>query len=346
MTAEALPAPTPAPSPAPELAEPDDRRRRRRLIILLLLVGLLAVLLGLLLWYLLFRQPLPLPPIPTTPQMPGYTTSIYGAARPTGVAVSSAGDRIYVTETEGDQVARVFDAGGNQLATLEPPASTGTEHVPVYVAIDPLTEEVYVSDRPVGTIYVYNRDGVFQREFRPPAELDGWQPLGIAFDASGWLYVTDLAGEQQQVAVIDRSGALARTFGAEAGLNFPNGIALDGAGNAYVTDSNNGRLLVFDTAGVLVAQVGRGVGVGNLGLPRGVTIDSRGRVYVIDTTGQGVFVYDVLKADQQRLDYLGFFGDQGIEDGAFQYPTGGDVDDRGRVYVADTVNDRIQVWSY
>jgi DNA-binding beta-propeller fold protein YncE len=69
-------------------------------------------------------------------------------------------------------------------------------------------------------------------------------------------------------------------------------------------------------------------------------------VYVIDTTGQGVFVYDVLKADQQRLDYLGSFGKQGIEDGAFEYPTGGAVDSRGRVYVADTVNDRIQVWSY
>lgn len=342
MTAEALP----APAPAPEVVEPDDRRRRRRLLLLLLLFGLLAVLLGLLLWYLLFRQPIPFPPIPVAPQMPGYTTSIYGADRPTGVAVSSTGDRIYVTETEGAQVTRLFDAGGTELATLEPPASTGTEHVPVYVAIDPLTEEVYVTDRPMGTIYVYNRDGVFQREFRPPAELEGWQPLGVAFDPTGRLFVTDLAGPKQQVAIIDRTGALVRQFGATENLNFPNGISIDGAGNAYVTDSNNGRLLVYDPAGTLVAQVGRGVGVGNLGLPRGVAIDARGRVYVIDTSGQGVFVYDVLKADQQRLDYLGSFGVQGIEDGAFEYPTGGAVDGRGRVYVADTINDRVQVWSY
>jgi len=344
MTAEALPAPTP--TPAPEVAEPDDRRRRRRLILLLLLFGLLVVFLGLLLWYLIFRQPLPLPQIPTTPVMPGYATSYYGAERPTGVAVASSGDRIYVTETDGAQTARVFDARGNELGTLEPPASTGTEHVPVYVAIDPLTEEVYVTDRPTGSIYVYNRDGVFQRAFRPPAELEGWQPLGIAFDAAGTLYVTDLAGLAPQVVVIDRTGALARTLGATDRLNFPNGLAVDAAGNLYVADSNNGRLLVYDPSGKLAAQVGRGVGVGNLGLPRGVAIDGRGRVYVVDTTGQAVFVYGVLEPGAERLEYLGTFGTQGVEDGAFEYPTGGAVDGRGRVYVADTINDRVQVWSY
>jgi DNA-binding beta-propeller fold protein YncE len=277
--------------------------------------------------------------------MPGYSTSIYGVERPTGVAVNASGDRIYVTETEGDQTARIFDARGNQLGTLEPPVSTGPEHVPVYVAIDPQTEEVYVSDRPTGSIYVYNRDGIFQREFAPPAELDGWQPLGLAFDAAGSLYVTDLAAPPQ-VRVIDRSGSLVRSLGATDRLSFPNGIAIDAAGYVYVTDSNNGRLLVYGKDGTLAAQVGRGVGVGNLGLPRGAAIDGRGRIYIVDTTGQAVYVYGVLAPDAQRLEYLGSFGRQGIEDGQFEFPTGGAVDARGRVYVADTINDRIQVWSY
>lgn len=349
MTAEALPAGT-APGPAgtaPGPAAPtDDRRRRRRLVLLVLLIGLLAALLGLLLWYLLFRQPLPLPQVPTVPQMPGYATSIYGPDRPTGIAVSPSGDRIYVTETGGAQVTRAYDAGGNLVATLEPPAVTGTDHVPVYLAIDPLTSEVFVSDRPRGTIYVYDRDGRFQRELRAPAEVAGWQPLGLAFDAAGTLYVTDLAGEAQQVLVLDRSGELVRSFGAADRLAFPNGIAIDAAGNAYVTDSNHGRLLVYDPAGNLAAQVGRGAGIGNLGLPRGVAIDGRGQVYVVDTTGQAVFVYATLQAGSERLEYLGSFGRQGIEDGAFEFPTGGATDARGRVYVADSVNDRVQVWSY
>ena len=36
----------------------------------------------------------------------------------------------------------------------------------------------------------------------------------------------------------------------------------------------------------------------------------------------------------------------GVGDGQFQYPNGIAVDGRGRVYVADSFNDRVQVWSY
>ena len=128
----------------------------------------------------------------------------------------------------------------------------------------------------------------------------------------------------------DRDGNLVRTLGESAGMSFPNGVAVDAAGNVYVTDSNNGRLLVFDAAGTVVAQVGRGIGDGNLGLPRGVAVSGDGRVYVADATGQGVFVYSTLKEGERRLEYLGYFGGQGIEDGSFQFPNGLALDARGR----------------
>ena len=89
------------------------------------------------------------------------------------MAVNAAGDRIYVAETEGDRVVRMFDAGGNELGVLQPPAeTTGAEHVPVYVAVDPVTNEVYVSDRPTGSVYVYDRDGAYQREYRPAEAIE------------------------------------------------------------------------------------------------------------------------------------------------------------------------------
>ena len=119
----------------------------------------------------------------------------------------------------------------------------------------------------------------------------GWQPLGLAFDTEGNLYVTDLSGPFQKVLVIDRAATVVRTLGENEKLSFPNGVAVDGAGNVYVTDSNNGRLLVFDAEGTVRAQVGRGAGQGNLGLPRGLAVDGSGRVFVADTTGQGVFIY-------------------------------------------------------
>ena len=229
---------------------------------------------------------------------------------------------------------------------MQPPLSTGSEHVPVYVARDPVTGEVYVTDRPNGAIYVYDANGTYQRSFDPGVALEGWQPLGMWFDRDGNLYVTDVSTQPQQILVFDRAGNVVQRLGREAGLNFPNGIAVDKDRNVYVTDSSNGRLLVLDTIGAVVAQVGRGVGEGNLGLPRGVTVDDKGRVYVADATGQGVFVYGTYVPGETALPYLGFFGGEGVGNGAFLYPNGITVDGRGRVYVTDAGNDRVQVWSY
>ena len=50
----------------------------------------------------------------------------------------------------------------------------------------------------------------------------------------------------------------------------PYSIAVAPDGRIYVTDSNNGRLLVFGADGALRTQIGRGTGQGNLGLPRGL----------------------------------------------------------------------------
>lgn len=341
MTADATMLPAGAPA---QVDEEPSRRRRRKVVILLLLFVLMALLLGVAIWYFLFRQPIPIPVIPPA-AIPSYATSLYGTSDPSGLAVTDSGDRIYVTETEGDRVVRMFDAGGKELAVLRPPVETGAEHVPVYVAISPTTGDVFVSDRPAGAVYVYNRDGAFQREFRPAVAIEGWQPLGLAFDGVGNLYVSDLVAAQQ-VHKFDPAGKLLLSFGADEGLSFPNGIAVDAAGLVYVTDSNNGRLLVFNPDGTLRAKIGRGAGFGNLGLPRGIAIDSQGRLFVVDSSGQGVLVYEVLAGDQTQPEHRGFFGGHGVDDGQFAFPMGVAVDGRGRVYVADTANDRIQVWSY
>jgi DNA-binding beta-propeller fold protein YncE len=333
------------PGPMPESDAGARRRRQRKGFLLLLLLLLLAMLTSVVIWYLIFRQPLPLPPIPES-AVPSYATSIYGTSGPMGVAVSTSGDRIYVADTEGDRVVRIFSAGGAQVGVLPPPESAlVTGFVPVYLALHPTTGEVWVTDRPTGSLHVYDRDGAYLRQFRPTEAEGGWQPVGVTFDPAGNLYVTDLS-RSQRVLKYDPQGVLLLTLGADQGLAFPNGVAVDADGRIYVTDSNNGRLLVFAPDGELLGRVARGAGAGNLGLPRGIAIDNQGRVFVVDSSGQGVVVYGVLDANDQQPKRLGAFMKHGLGDGEFAFPTGVAVDDRGRVYVADTANNRIQVWSY
>jgi sugar lactone lactonase YvrE len=121
---------------------------------------------------------------------------------------------------------------------------------------------------------------------------------------------------------------------------------VDGAGTIYVTDSNNGRLVTFASDGKGTVRIGRGAGQGNLGLPRGLAIDSSDRIFTVDTTAQGVAIYRTQRGEDQQVEYLGSFGVPGIADGQFSFPNGLALDSRGRVYVADTFNDRVQIWSY
>lgn len=335
-----------APAGAAPIAEtPDDRRRRRwRIALLLLLIGVALSLAIFTAWYLLFHKPISEFPLPNivTQAMPGYEYSLYGIGRPTGIAVASDGSRIYVTQTEGSTAVMVFDGHGNQVATLTPP-DTGTDHVFVYVAIDPLSGDVYVSDRPTASIYVYSADGTYLRTFDAPAGLAGWQPLGLSFDPAGQMLVTDAV--RGQVDEFGTDGVLVRTIGQANQFNFPNAAVFDQDQRLYVSDSNNGRLIVLDQSGNQLAVVRRGPGDGDLGLPRGLAIDDESRLYVVDTTDQSVKVYSADGADAQPA-FLGSFGTEGSGDGAFSFPNAVATDNHGRVYVADWNNDRVQVWSY
>jgi DNA-binding beta-propeller fold protein YncE len=329
-------------------APPTKMRRKRKAQIGSLLIAL--VILGLLFaWYLMNRQPLSeLPGLGST-KLPHYELSIYGTANPIAVAVTPTGDRIYVTESNGPRLVHVYDKTGKQVGTLNPPKSTGPSHLPDYVAINPVSQDVYVSDRATNMIYIYNATGTYLRTFTPKGKPVGaWQPLGLAFGPDGSLYATDVqgTGKAHRVVSFSPDGTFVRTLSTTGTLSFPNGIAVDGHGNVDVADSNNGRLLVFTPAGKTLGMVGHGVGAGDLGLPRGVAMDGSGRLFVVDSSDHMVRVYDATSVTVATPTFIGSFGNEGQKDGTFEYPNGVATDTRAHIYVTDQGNNRVQVWGY
>jgi len=342
---------TPPPTVPPVTAADQTPPHRRRQVALLLILSLL--LLGLLIfaaWYLLFRQPVEtlIPNLDLT-KPPSYQLSTYNVSQPIGVAVSSDGSRIYVTQGGGDESTVLIDTSGNHLATLAPPADVTARASQLYVAVDPKTGDVYATDRTNGAVYVYAADGTYKSTFDPSTGGSGitvWQPLAIAFDAQGDLYVSDVGGDYQKVHVFGPDGTWLRDLGSAGLFSFPNGIGVDQNGNVYVADSDNGRLIVFDKTGTQVGVVERGPSDGQLGMPRGVVVDGQGRVYVVDAVAQSVQIFRVLQPGDTKPVFLASFGSEGTVDGTFEFPNGVAVDGRGRVYVADWNNNRLQMWSY
>lgn len=339
----------PAETPPAEAPSAEEERRRRRKVLLLILLGALVLLLLIIaLWYFIFRKPISVLPIPPAPQdeVPGFSLAVYDLTKPLSVAVTPDGARMFVTQGEGSQETLVLDGHGSKLSVLKPPATITSRATQQFLAIDPITSEVYASDRMAGAVYVYSALGTFERRFEPGSSLPGWQPLALAFDAKGNLYISDVGGASTRIHEYGRDGKLVRDFGTPGTLTFPNGIAVDKAGQVYVTDTNNGRLVVFDPSGTQKGVISRGPAAGELGLPVGIAIDENDRVFVVDSVAQAVQVYRVLKTGDRGPTYLASFGKEGTADGAFEFPNGIALDARGHVYVADWNNDRVQVWSY
>jgi len=325
-----------------------SKKRKAKIAALLIALVILALLFA---WYLMNRKPLSELPGLSAAKVPGYQFSIYGTSHPLGVAATDSGDRIYVTQSDGPRVVAVFDRAGKALGTLKPPASTGKTHLPMYVAINPTTQDVYVSDRTTRVIYIYDKNGTFVRTFAPKGDLgEGgkWNPLGLAFAPDGTLYATDVRGEgakTHRVAVFGPDGTLVRSMGAPGQLSFPNGVVVDNQGNIEVTDSNNGRLVVFSPYGKLLATITQGVGEGDLGLPRGAAVDDAGRLFVADTSDHQIRVYTIDESKATPT-YVGSFGEEGQIDATFEYPNGVATDKRAHIYITDRENNRVQVWGY
>jgi NHL repeat len=331
--------------PVPQVEEEPASRRKKILLLLLLLVLLVLSLLTA--WYLLFRKPLTVLPNPFGDgPMPTYQGSLYNLTKPQGVAVSADGSRIVVTQTGTSLETLLLDRQGAKLGVLKPPAAMIAQPHQLFVAIDPVTSQIWTTDRFNGAVVIYGSDGTYVKIFDQGPALANWQPLGIGFDKAGDAYIADVSSGPAVIHVFGANGKPIRDFGGTSSLDHPNGIAVADDGTVYVTDTGNGRLQVFDASGNRIGMVDRGDSVGNLGLPVGVAFDDQGRILVADSSAAKVQAYAAMVAGAAGPRYINAFGEKGSGDANFSFPNGLAADGRGRFYVADWGNDRLEIWSY
>jgi DNA-binding beta-propeller fold protein YncE len=167
-------------------------------------------------------------------------------------------------------------------------------------------------------------------------------------------------------------------------FDFPRGMAIDRAGNAFIADTNNGRIQKFSTDGMFLGVIGtKGEGLGEFREPSGVAVDSSGNIYVSDTGNHRVqklepdgtflaewkgpepgfygardvcigaddtlYIVDEGHSRIVKLDtngnVLAVWGERGTGNGQFHDPTAVAIDaNNTRVYAADPQNGRIQVF--
>ena len=344
--------PSPSRHPLPTRAGDPKRltgpEKRRRIILLTLLVLLLA-LLAYLTFYFVQNRRLPVigisPPGANAVTPPQFLFSFSGTGanqlkRPVGVGIGP-NRRVYVVDF-GNKRVDAFADDGKFLFSFNSTKDGKLEN-PVHLAIK--GNEVWVTDRRLKNIYIFDLDGKFLRVFEPKNEKLSWSPLALGFDSAGGLRITDVGNtEQHRVIYFSEDGSRTAMFGKTAqvlrldetpgGFLFPNGIAVDKTGKVYIADGDNRRVQVFTSDGTFVRMIDTS------GVPRGIVIDKKQRLYVVDALANDVEIYEL---DGRPVTQ---FGSRGFGPGQFNYPNDVALDARGRIYVTDRENNQVQVWGW
>ena len=244
-------------------------------------------------------------------------------AGPAGVAVDSAGN-VYIATYADNRIRKITASSSNNISTFA--GNSG---------------------------YGFAGDG------GPATSSQLSAPRGIGLDSSGNLYLADrwnnrirkIAGGNITTIAGNGQMSFGGDFGAatSAQLSAPDGVAVDNAGNIYISDFLNNRVRMVTPSGVISTYAGNGnsgfSGDGGpatsaqLSQPAGLAVDAAGNLYIADSNNSAVRKVTpsgIISTVAGTGGSQGYSGDGAAATAAkMMAPMGVAVDPAGNLYIAD-----------
>src|SRR3984893_3061868 len=217
---------------------------------------------------------------------------------------------------------------------------------------------------PVAGVYAQGASDSLPNPYRT---IENWAKLpegrawggaaGISIDRNRNLWVFERCGantcagrSEAPILEFDPSGRLIKSFG-EGMFVFPHGLFVDKDDNVWVTDADGkdgkGQQVVkFSSAGRVLMTLGKpgiaGDGPDTFNRPSGVVVAPNGDIFVADGHG-GNSNARIVKFSKEGK-FLKAWGKKGSAPGEFDELHAIAMDSKGRLFVADRGNNRIQIF--
>ena len=235
-----------------------------------------------------------------------------------GITTNSVGD-VIVTEREGD-IVKLESMG--KKSVLVKHSKSKLIHLEGVSTDD--EDNIYCTESQLNKVMKCNKRGGKVRVYGVKQGLYGLTVVGDEV----------MLCDRKTITVYDRELKYVRCIEHDMG-DFM-GLSADNRGNLYVSDSFNDCIQVFSNDGVFLHSFGSDSnGVKRLNIPYYVCVSGH-YVYVTNIEIDCVVVFTTAG------DYVISFGQEGSGEGEFCFPRGVCTDKDGFVYVADSLNNRVQ----
>jgi streptogramin lyase/4-amino-4-deoxy-L-arabinose transferase-like glycosyltransferase len=210
-----------------------------------------------------------------------FETSTGGAAfvELADVGVNSE-NQIYVLDA-GAARLDLFDSQGQFVRTIPAPREIVDRARGIFVRDN---GQIWVAATANASVVALNAQGEALQRF----PLPGYQPVDVAVDANGAIFVSDV--EKHQLLELDGAGNLLRQWpiAVANGVDGPH-LALDTENRLYLSEPEQGIVVTFDLTRTQVTRQRLPARSGPT-KPVGLAVDSQGRIWLADSSSNLVWI--------------------------------------------------------
>ena len=197
--------------------------------------------------------------------------------------------KIYVCDTVANAI-EILDLKNKTFQYFQPQGG-GRLLEPINMDVDS-KGQIYVADTRTGQVQIYDPAGTYLSSIGAQGEL---KPTDVTI-WNNLIFICDLKSQQVRVYSLLNNKFLyavpKSTEDAQGKLFSPTNVAIDSAGNIYVSDIGDFSIKKYTPGGVFVKVFG-GLGdrPGQLARPKGIAIDKDDRIYVVDAAFENVQIF-------------------------------------------------------